>query len=188
MDPPSLLPRMAGMDMSSAASNVSCSSDMIWNWKVIDACFLSSSWHVTTKATFAVSCIGVALLAITLEFLRRVSTEYEEGLQRQFHRYAVAQLDDPPVCGAAPSVATYRASPIQQITRAVLHVAQFGVAYILMMIAMHYNGYMVISILIGAFLGKLFFDWGQYTAVLGQGQGPPAKAAVVGQETTKCCG
>lgn len=161
---------------------------MIWNWNTIDSCFLASSWHVTTKAMFAVSCIGVALLGVSLEFLRRVSKNYEESLQRQFQRHTMAQLDSPLGCGTSPSVYTYRASPIQQITRAILHVAQFGVAYITMLIAMYYNGYMIISIFIGAFLGKLFFDWGQYRVVLGQLPGPSQKGGMVQDEATKCCG
>ncbi|KAL2793089.1 Ctr copper transporter family-domain-containing protein [Aspergillus keveii] len=182
-----LLPRHGGMDMG-MASNVSCTAEMIWNWNTIDSCFLAESWHVTTKAMFAVSCIGVALLGVSLEFLRRVSKDYEESLQRQFQRHAIAQLDDPLVCGAPPSVMTFRASPIQQVIRAILHVAQFGTAYITMLIAMYYNGYTIISIFIGAFLGKLFFDWGQYRVVLGQTQGPKQATVQVQEEATKCCG
>ncbi|KAL5335055.1 Ctr copper transporter family-domain-containing protein [Aspergillus crustosus] len=189
MEAHSLLPRMAGMDMGSSATNVTCTTEMLWNWNTIDTCFLASTWHVTTKAMFAVSCIGAALLGLTLEFLRRISKDYEESLQRQFQRHAITQLDDPLlVCGAPASVITYRASPIQQLIRAVLHVAQFGVAYITMLIAMYYNGFMILSIFAGAFLGKLFFDWGQYKVVLGQTQGVPAKVAVVEEEATKCCG
>ncbi|KAL4804126.1 Ctr copper transporter family-domain-containing protein [Aspergillus unguis] len=184
----SLVPRMAGMDMDMSASNSSCSVEMLWNWNVIDSCFLSSSWHVTSKGMFAVSCIGVALLGVSLEFLRRVSKDYEDSLQRQFQRHALSALEDPLVCGAPASVVTYRASPLQQIIRAVLHLAQFGVAYITMLIAMYYNGYMIISIFIGAFLGKLFFDWGQYRVVLGQTQGPVPQVNRVEEEATKCCG
>ncbi|KAL4945737.1 hypothetical protein BDV06DRAFT_184075 [Aspergillus oleicola] len=196
------LPRMAGMDMGSSMSNVSCTTEMLWNWNTVDSCFIASSWHVTTKAMFAVSCIGVALLGVSLEFLRRVSKDYEESLQRQFHRHALSTLDDPLSlsCNSPASMVTYRASPLQQIIRAVLHVAQFGVAYITMLIAMYYNGYMIISIFIGAFLGKLFFDWGQYKVVSGQGQVtqglggpgpmplPQTKVSVVEEEATKCCG
>ncbi|KAL4932493.1 copper transporter family protein [Aspergillus undulatus] len=202
------LPRMAGMDMGSSMSNVSCTAEMIWNWNTIDTCFLASTWHVTTKGMFAVSCIGVALLGMSLEFLRRISKDYEESLQRQFTRHAMSTLDDPSSlsCNTPTNIMTYRASPLQQIIRAVLHVAQFGTAYITMLIAMHYNGYMIISIFIGAFLGKLFFDWGVYRVVLGQGMGagsqglqwarPGAgaglakqvKVSVVEEEATKCCG
>ncbi|KAI9368647.1 Ctr copper transporter family-domain-containing protein [Aspergillus egyptiacus] len=185
----SLLPRMAGHDMSSHATNASCTIEMIWNWSTIDSCFLSETWHVTTKAMFAVSCIGVALLGLSLEFLRRVSKDYEESLMRQCQRHAAAQLDNPLLLpGAAPSVLTFRASPIQQIIRAILHIAQFGVAYVAMLVAMSYNGYMIISILIGTFLGKLFFDWGQYKVVLGPTQGVALSKVGEVDEATKCVG
>ena len=57
-----------------------------------------------------------------------------------------------------------------------------------MLIAMQYNGYLIISILIGAFLGRLLFDWGQYRVVLGQTQEPPRKGTAVEEGATKCCG
>ena len=36
---------------------------------------------------------------------------------------------------------------------------QFGVAYFIMLLAMYYNGYIIICILVGAFLGTLIFSW-----------------------------
>lgn len=164
---------------------------MLWNWTVIDSCFLSSSWHVTSKAMFAVSCIGVALLGMTLELLRRVSKTYDESLQRQFQRHALS-AGTGPISACPPSipaeVVTYRASPLQQLIRAVLHVAQIGVAYITMLIAMYYNGYIIISIFIGAFLGKLLFDWGDYRVVLGPDIGNDSVKSHSREEATKCCG
>ncbi|OQE28801.1 hypothetical protein PENSTE_c003G09642 [Penicillium steckii] len=53
----------------------------------------------------------------------------------------------------------YRPSPVEQVVRALLHTLQFGVAYIVMLLAMYYNGYMIICIFIGAFLGDLIFSW-----------------------------
>jgi copper transporter 1 len=37
--------------------------------------------------------------------------------------------------------------------------AQFGVAYITMLLAMYYNGYIIICIVIGAGLGVFVFSW-----------------------------
>jgi len=56
-------------------------------------------------------------------------------------------------------VAPYRPSPIEQVIRALLHMVQFAVAYIIMLLAMYYNGYIIICIFIGAFLGSLIFSW-----------------------------
>ncbi|KAJ5386241.1 hypothetical protein N7509_008782 [Penicillium cosmopolitanum] len=67
---------------------------------------------------------------------------------------------------ASPRVACFpsqdirhRPSPIEQVVRALLHTFQFGVAYIVMLLAMYYNGYIIICIFLGAFLGSLIFSW-----------------------------
>jgi copper transporter 1 len=53
----------------------------------------------------------------------------------------------------------YRPSPIEQGIRALFHMVQFAVAYFIMLLAMYYNGYIIICIFIGAFLGALIFSW-----------------------------
>ena len=55
----------------------------------------------------------------------------------------------------------FRPSLLQQMTRALLHMVQFGVAYFIMLLAMYYNGYFIICILIGAFIGSFVFSWEQ---------------------------
>lgn len=56
-------------------------------------------------------------------------------------------------------VAPYRPSPMEQVIRALLHMVQFAVAYFIMLLAMYFNGYIIICIFIGAFLGSLIFSW-----------------------------
>lgn len=58
---------------------------MLWNWNTIDACFIAQSWQITSRGVFAGSCIGVVLLVVTLELLRRAGKEYDRYLVRQ-HR------------------------------------------------------------------------------------------------------
>ncbi|GLB05445.1 hypothetical protein AtubIFM57258_000731 [Aspergillus tubingensis] len=191
------------MDMSSSNSSA-CSVTMLWNWTTIDACFLSSTWHINTAGQFAVSCIAVAFLVVLLDFLRLLSKQYEDHLQRQFQRYVAAQTTSDRMqffCGDSlehgPTVLTFRASPWQQLARALLHTLQFGLAYIIMLIAMFYNGYMIISIFLGAFLGKVFCDRGEYRVVVAR-PGARTTDATKAMEiepgkqteewTTGCCG
>lgn len=54
---------------------------------------------------------------------------------------------------------SYRPSPVEQVIRALLHMLQFAVAYFIMLLAMYFNGYIIICIFIGAFLGSLIFSW-----------------------------
>lgn len=143
---------------------------MLWNWRVEDACFLSSSWHITNNGMMAASCIGAALLVVCLEFLRRVSHEYDAFLLRQFQRQLHAQETalaaampsnccDGPTTTLGTQHATFRATGLQQLVRATIHGITLGLAYIIMLLVMHFNGYIFISIVLGAILGKFLCDW-----------------------------
>lgn len=59
---------------------------MLWNWYTIDSCFIASTWHVRSAGTFAVSCIGVVLLVMLLEFLRRSTKEFDRFLIARHHK------------------------------------------------------------------------------------------------------
>lgn len=150
------------MDMGGMAT---CKISMLWNWYTIDACFLSSSWHITSHGMFAASCIGVAALVVTLEFFRRIGKEYDALIVRQFKRNlsaraaAVRNQSARSFEGSEPPFATFRATPLQQLIRSVLHAVVFGLAYIVMLLAMYYNGYIIFSIILGAGIGKFLCDW-----------------------------
>jgi len=68
------------------------------------------------------------------------------------------------------TVTEVRATPIQQLLRTILHVAVFGVAYLLMLLAMYYNGYIIFSILLGTGVGKFCCDWMVVRVVRSEGQ------------------
>jgi len=139
--------------------------------------FISPTWKITSKGMFAGSCIGVVLLVMTLEALRRASREYDSYIVRA-HVKAVTAFSalpsnndsdsdrnkDPLVQSSArpipaPGAMNFRPSPVQQLVRALLHMAQFAVAYFVMLMAMYYNGFVIISILVGAGLGAFVFSW-----------------------------
>lgn len=133
---------------------------MLWNWHTIDACFISSSWHVTSKGMFAGSCIGVILLGMCLELLRRGVKEYDnylvrKSIQARSNNAAATTVTSnegsnegnesgraspksgpqttaasAPTCSPA---AAYRPAVWEQAIRALLHTAQFVVAYFLML-------------------------------------------------------
>ena len=156
---------------------------MLWNWYTVDACFLARSWHVTSSGMFAGSCIGVIGLVIALEFLRRLGKEYDHFLLRDFQSRPAAVISTTPyVTGAGSTDAgdgnsseglnligarmafngpsrSFRPNLLQQAIRALLHMLQFAVAYFIMLLAMYYNGYIIICIFIGAYIGYFIFGW-----------------------------
>ncbi|RYP32765.1 hypothetical protein DL767_005013 [Monosporascus sp. MG133] len=150
-----------------------CKISMLWNWNTIDACFVSSTWRIRSAGMFAGSCIGVILLTMSLELLRRLVKEYD--------RYLIRKRTIGTVIAASPnnskesseeghaSTATvlapcatplgFRPNVFEQAARALLHMVQFAVAYFIMLLAMYYNGYFIICIFIGAYLGAFIFQW-----------------------------
>jgi copper transporter 1 len=121
---------------------------------------------------FAGSCVGVVLLVMSLEFLRRASKEYDQYIlrqaQREYHQATSIQAsvskspnsNETTVSVVALSPLTsFRPTIFQQAVRAGFHTVQFAVAYLVMLLAMYYNGYIIISIIIGAYLGAFVFSW-----------------------------
>ncbi|THY27197.1 Ctr-domain-containing protein [Aureobasidium pullulans] len=175
----------ASMDMGGAMDMDmgmgSCKISMMWNWNTIDACFISESWHITSNGMFAGSCIGVILLVMVLELLRRLAREHDRMILAH-HRRLVASTtneDSANECACPTTVSTSKAASTatasalatgiktrafkptlpQQMVRALLHCLQFAVAYFIMLLAMYYNGYIIICIFIGAYLGFFVFGW-----------------------------
>ncbi|KAK4151877.1 copper transport protein CTR3 [Chaetomidium leptoderma] len=210
-------------DMDMDMGGPACKISMLWNWYTIDACFLTSSWHINSHGAFAATCIGVVLMVVALEALRRLGKEYDEHIQRDFAArvalianggvapavaVAVASTSSGggvAVCPAAgggggggagaealtPQTVTFRASPLQQLVRSVIHAATFGLAYIVMLLAMYYNGYIIICILIGALLGKFLCDWMTRTVVIGGVENGVVKGGNTAtgiEEPSICCG
>ena len=76
---------------------------------------------------------------------------------------------------------TFRPTVLQQAVRAFLHMTAFAVAYLIMLyaccfkytdfqranlaprLAMYYNGYVIICIFVGAFIGFFIFGWESVT-------------------------
>ncbi|KAJ5641856.1 hypothetical protein N7490_005856 [Penicillium lividum] len=164
------------MDMGSSDSD-DCKISMLFNFYTIDACFLSAGWQIKNGGMFAATCIGIILLVILVEFCRRMGREYDDFLTRSFQR----QVRQAAYTSAKNRAITFRATPLQQLTRAIIHAVTFAGAYITMLLAMYFNVYVLICIFIGAGLGKFFCDWMVVTI------GIEMEELVHRQETTICC-
>ncbi|CAI9637695.1 ctr copper transporter [Alternaria burnsii] len=193
---------MGGMDDAMDMMG-GCKISMLWNWNVIDTCFIAESWHVRSKAMFAGSCIGVVLLVILLEFLRRAAKEYDRYIVSQYFKKLApltigssasssSSNDGTTKTPAATTTSAARAptpittskfrpSVMQQAIRAALHMCAFAVAYFVMLLAMYYNGYFIICIFIGAYLGYFIFGWESFNLSSGGDDRMQENATV-------CCG
>ncbi|KAI2618943.1 Ctr-domain-containing protein [Hypomontagnella submonticulosa] len=162
--------------VSSTPTNGHNQQQMLWNWDTIDACFLSESWHVHSSGGFAALCIGVVLLVVLLQALRRLARIYDQYLLSSHLKFAATTVltanssmnaSTDTAHGALiakdstldRNAAPFRPNVWQQTIRALLHTLHFAVAYWIMLLAMYYNGYIIICIIIGAFIGFFIFQW-----------------------------
>lgn len=76
----------------------------------------------------------------------------------------------------------FRPNIYQQATRALLHTLHFAVAYWIMLLAMYYNGYIILCIILGAYVGFFLCQW----EGLGTGMGFGAADGV--RDSTGCHG
>jgi copper transporter 1 len=53
------------------------------NWQVIGSCFLTSTWQIKTTAQFVGTCVGVFLLVVLIESIRRWGREWDRYIVRQ---------------------------------------------------------------------------------------------------------
>lgn len=162
------------MDMSKKNS---CKISMLWNWYTIDSCFIARSWHVKTKRAFAGSCIGVFLLVVASQWLHRFAREYDAALMSSKKRNLISQdlkndsdstlekSSTHPIVGTVShkwlftpkSVGGIYATPVEHLIRSILFTLEWGLSYLIMLLFMYYNGYIIISCILGAFFGRLFF-------------------------------
>ncbi|UZJ53910.1 hypothetical protein CBS101457_003230 [Exobasidium rhododendri] len=219
---------MSGTDTDSAST--ACTMNMLGNWQVIGSCFLTSSWHISSTAQFAGTCVGVFLLVVLIESIRRWGREWDRYIVRKAisddlsrkievagntrsrsqaqtvasspEREKVNDFESqvsgievlpqfssnqrsratPAPRGAAtlrkmesaffglpkgsPGAralssrhSTFRPTMFQQGVRSVVYAIQFAGAYIVMLIAMSYNGYIIIAIVLGGLVGHFFSTW-----------------------------
>lgn len=166
------------MDSTKAA----CKISMLWNWYTVDTCFISKSWHNHSKGAFAGSCIGVFFLVVVSQWLHRFAREYDSAIiQRQSPRIPIfddskAELDSqelPVTFSQNPAVyavghlwlfapiTSFNALPLEHVVRCVLFAVEWGLSYIIMLLFMYYNGYIIICCILGAFVGRLLFTYNE---------------------------
>lgn len=157
-----------------------------WRANVTIPGFVFSAWHITSGGMFAACCIGVLCLAVSFEALGRVGQKYDKYILRQFQYAPIpssdleeyfdgrislkddeknidVQLDGKPL-RRIPSPGLYlntgghfRPNLVQQVIRAGIYMIRFGVAYFIMLLAMNLNGYFILVILMGTYMGSFFF-------------------------------
>ncbi|KAG8979408.1 hypothetical protein FRC05_008393 [Tulasnella sp. 425] len=129
-------------DMSSMNTEAKCKMHMLWNWETVDTCVVFRSWHVYNMTQFVITCLIIVLIGVSFEWLRKVQKGYDAKLSRG------------PVGGAG----TKRLALTPRLIRASLYGLIVFISFFIMLIFMTYNGYLVLSVVAGAFIGHFILN------------------------------
>jgi len=167
---------MSGHDMS-GADGAECKISMLWNWYTVDTCFLSSSWQNKTKAQFAGTVIGVFLWVMATEGVRRLGRDYDRRLLAAYNAAKAqakcgcgddgsskdgAEIDASAEAGGfvamkcrpkIPQIPTWS----QQTVRGAIYGTSYTSAFLIMLLGMYYNGFVLFAIFLGGFAGYVVF-------------------------------
>lgn len=168
------------MSMGPSAPH-SCKISMLWNWYTVDSCFIARSWHVRSKGAFAASCVGVFFLVVASQWLHRFVREYDVALINKYEnntklsesKLSETSSDLPTAKSALVSTLSHlwllksvspheiKATPLEHLFRCFLFTVEWGLSYLIMLLFMYYNGFIIISCILGAFAGRLLFTYNE---------------------------
>ncbi|KAK4147917.1 Ctr copper transporter family-domain-containing protein [Dichotomopilus funicola] len=152
------------MDHSSHAghgdmgSGPMCNMNMLFTWDATDLCVVFRQWHITSTLSLAVSLVAIVGICAGYEALREATRRYEAVLSQ---RVETAPLES--ATETFPLLARDIGQNREQITRRahIIKAALYGVqnfyAFMIMLIFMTYNGWVMIAVSVGAGLGYLVF-------------------------------
>ncbi|KAH7170744.1 Ctr copper transporter family-domain-containing protein [Dactylonectria macrodidyma] len=138
----------SGMDHGGGGMHDMCSMNMLFTWDTTNLCIVFRQWHVRSTTSLVFSLLAVILLAVGYEGLRSLSRRYEDSLAKSIQ--------------ALPRQNQGQADQRAHIIKAVLYALQNFYAFMLMLIFMTYNGWVMVAVSLGAFIGYVAF--GQKTS------------------------
>lgn len=145
-----------GMDMPSDGPK--CNMNMLFTWDTTNLCIIFSQWRIYSTFSLFMSLIGVIILTAGYEFVRDMSRRFEASSAEYMNKLPT---DDDDVrerrslLWAGKSAG--QAEKKQKLVKAALYAVQVFYSFFIMLLFMTYNGWIMLSVAVGAFVGYLAF-------------------------------
>ncbi|EGV64094.1 Ctr-domain-containing protein [Yamadazyma tenuis ATCC 10573] len=128
----------ASHDMPMPDMPARCSMNMLFTWDYTNTCVIFHWWHIRSVYSFLFSFVAVAALATGYEFVRHTISLWEA------RTLAVASDS--------------RAMSLYRLKKSVFYGFQIGYSFMLMLVFMTYNGWLMLAVVLGAIGGHWL--WG----------------------------
>ncbi|KAL4939024.1 hypothetical protein BDV06DRAFT_43365 [Aspergillus oleicola] len=167
------------MDMGDAQ----CSMNMLFTWSTKNLCIVFSGWRVNGALSLLGSLVVIVILAAGYEGVRQVTRQYEIAHARRLSAFSAAVVGSNEIAdeAAAPEsepepenqahayvrnassrllVGSDNRRAVERrgkITMAALYAVQVFYSFFIMLLFMTYNGFVMLAVAVGAFVGYLAF-------------------------------
>ncbi|GAB7328666.1 hypothetical protein MBLNU13_g00595t1 [Cladosporium sp. NU13] len=130
-------------DMDHGDMGPMCSMNMLFTWDTTNLCIVFPSWRVTGTFSLIWSLIAVVALTAGYEAIREVSRRYEERVAENAKN--------------APRNSVVSEEKKGKAVKAALYGIQVFYSFFIMLLFMTYNGWVMLAVGVGAFVGYLVF-------------------------------
>ncbi|KAK7923948.1 ctr copper transporter [Apiospora marii] len=120
-----------------------CNMNMLFTWDTNNLCIVFKQWHVRGPVSLIFSLLGVVLICAGYEALRDFIRRYEASAARR-----------------ADGLPRHRQVSVEKrshVVKAALYAVQTFYAFMIMLLFMTYNGWVMVAVAVGAFAGYLVF-------------------------------
>lgn len=115
-----------------------CSMNMLFTWDWRNTCVVFRWWHLQTPAGFVGSLVAIVLLAAGYEYIKYWGKKWELN-------------------NALPATASLRQLKQRRAQQLVMYAIQVAYSFLLMLVFMTYNGWLMLAVAVGAGLGYYVF-------------------------------
>jgi len=148
----------SGMDHGGMDYGEMCKMNMLFTWDTNNLCIIFRWWHIRTTPGLIFSLLGVVALTAGYEGLRSASRQYEAWVAKRQEEVPIGAVTErtPFLRWSGRNQVHSKTAPAHVI-KAVLYAVQNFYAFMLMLLFMTYNGWVMLSVAVGAFVGYLLF-------------------------------
>ncbi|KAF1996239.1 Ctr copper transporter [Amniculicola lignicola CBS 123094] len=149
-----------GHDMPGMGHGPQCNMNMLFTWSTKDLCIVFRGWHINGMGSLIVSLLAIVLMTAGYEAVREVSRRYDASSKAALEgRRSGDDTTNESSSLLYPGRLAGRGDEQRvKIIKAVLYAVQVFYSFFIMLLFMTYNGWVMLAVAVGAFVGYLLFS------------------------------
>ncbi|KAI5923356.1 CTR2 short splice variant [Camillea tinctor] len=146
-------------DMDHGMPMPMCNMNMLFTWDTTNLCIIFRFWHIRGPASLVFSLLAIVAIVAGYEALREGTRRYETWISQSPDAAPNEQVteDTPFLRAGRREAATATISQRARIVKAALYAVQNFYAFMIMLLFMTYNGFVMIAVAVGAGVGYYLF-------------------------------